>query len=199
MLNKHREYSFTAGSFAADWDSRTLTGVLGCHGASKLCFSKICWYCLLLSIVPCVAPPRAGGETRPPSGKAAATRSWTIRRQPDQLVNGAPAVFEVTPPVHLTALSAKWLEHEVLFSYNAAAKAWYGIAGVSLETRPGTYALELKGTTSKSAEITFSQDIAVRAAKYPSIAVTVAKRFTEPSKEQLAHIHQDKVDRKSVV
>ena len=42
------------------------------------------------------------------------------------------------PPVRLTALSAKWLEHEVLFSYDAAAKAWFGIAGVSLETRPGT-------------------------------------------------------------
>jgi murein DD-endopeptidase MepM/ murein hydrolase activator NlpD len=172
--------------------------MLRCHGASKLSFSKICWYCLLLPIVTCAAPPRAGGETRPPTGNAAATRAWTIRRQPDQLVNGAPAVFEVTPPVHLTALSAKWLEHEVLFSYNAAAKAWYGIAGVSLETRPGTYALELKGTTSKSAEITFSQNVAVRAAKYPSIAVTVSKRFTEPSKEQLEHIHQDKVVKQDV-
>ena len=42
------------------------------------------------------------------------------------------------------------------------------------------------------------KDIAVRAAKYPSIAVTVAKRFTEPSKEQLERIHQDKTVKQDV-
>jgi murein DD-endopeptidase MepM/ murein hydrolase activator NlpD len=146
--------------------------------------------CLLLAFVTLPALPRAVGETGP--------AAWIIRRQPEQLVNGAPIVFEVTPSVRLTALSAKWLEHEVLFSYDAAAKAWFGIAGVSLETRPGTYTLELKGTTSKSAEITFSKTIAIRAAKYPSIAVTVAKRFTEPSKEQLERIHQDKTVKQDV-
>ncbi len=114
------------------------------------------------------------------------------------LVNGAPLGIEVVPPVRLTALSAKWLEHEVLFSYDAPTKAWYGIAGVSLETRPGIYSLELKGTTSKSAEIAFSKNIPIRAAKYPSITVTVAKRYTEPSKEQLERIHQDKTVKQDV-
>jgi murein DD-endopeptidase MepM/ murein hydrolase activator NlpD len=153
--------------------------------------SRILYRCfLLLAFVTLAALPRAVGETGP--------ATWTIRRQPDQLVNGAPVIFEVTPPVRLTALSARWLEHEVLFSYNATAKAWFGIAGVSLETRPGTYTLELKGTTSRSAQITFSKNIAVQAAKYPSIAVTVAKRFTEPSKEQLERIHQDKTVKQDV-
>jgi murein DD-endopeptidase MepM/ murein hydrolase activator NlpD len=153
--------------------------------------SRILYRCfLLLAFVTLAALPRAVGETGP--------AAWTIRRQPDQLVNGAPVIFEVTPPVRLTALSAKWLEHEVLFSYDATAKAWFGIAGVSLETRPGTYTLELKGTTPRSAEITFSKNIAVQAAKYPSIAVTVAKRFTEPSKEQLERIHQDKTVKQDV-
>ena len=46
--------------------------------------------------------------------------------------------------------------------------------------------------------MTFSKNIAVRAAKYPSIAVTVAKRFTEPSKEQLERIHQDKAVKQDV-
>jgi murein DD-endopeptidase MepM/ murein hydrolase activator NlpD len=127
-----------------------------------------------------------------------ANRSWAIHRQPAQLVNGAPVAIEVVPPARLTALSARWLEHEVLFSYDAATKAWYGIAGVSLETRPGVYTLELKGTTSRSAEITFSQRIEVQAAKYRSIAATVAKRFTEPSKEQLERIHQDKTVKQDV-
>jgi murein DD-endopeptidase MepM/ murein hydrolase activator NlpD len=154
--------------------------------------------CLRLILVTLAVPPLAIGETATAPTQVVANRSWAIHRQPAQLVNGAPVVIEVVPPARLTALSARWLEHEVLFSYDAATKAWYGIAGVSLETRPGVYTLELKGTTSRSAEITFSQRIKVQAAKYRSIAATVAKRFTEPSKEQLERIHQDKTVKQDV-
>jgi murein DD-endopeptidase MepM/ murein hydrolase activator NlpD len=166
--------------------------------SSKLQPRPIYGFCLLLTFVTSAAPRLATGETRAATTKVVGARSWTIRRQPAQLVNGAPLVIEVVPPVRLTALSAKWLEHEVLFSYDAPTKAWYGIAGVSLETRPGIYSLELKGTTSKSAEIAFSKNIPIRAAKYPSITVTVAKRYTEPSKEQLERIHQDKTVKQDV-
>jgi murein DD-endopeptidase MepM/ murein hydrolase activator NlpD len=166
--------------------------------SSKLLSCAIYRCCLLLGFVTFAVPPFAIGQTRLASTKVMATHAWVIRRQPAQLVNGTPVVIEVVPPVRLTALSAKWLEHDVLFSYDAATKAWYGIAGVNLETRPGIYPLELKGTTSRSAEITFSQNTTVRAAKYPSIAVTVAKRFTEPSKEQLERIHQEKTVKQDV-
>ncbi len=165
---------------------------------SKLQPRAIYGFCLLLTFVTSAAPRPATGETRGATTKVVGARSWAIRLQPAQLVNGAPLVIEVVPPVRLTGLSAKWLEHEVLFSYDAPTKAWYGIAGVSLETRPGIYSLELKGTTSKSAEIAFSKNITVRAAKYPSITVTVAKRYTEPSKEQLERIHQDKTVKQDV-
>lgn len=154
--------------------------------------------CLLLAFVILALRPRAVGETGPATPKAVAAHSWIVRRQPAQLVNGAPVVIEVVPPARLTALSAKWLEHDVLFSYDATTKAWYGIAGVGLGTRPGVYTLELKGTTTRSAEIAFSQNIRVRAAKYPSIAVTVAKQYTEPSKEQLERIQQDKTVKQDV-
>ncbi len=166
--------------------------------SSKLQPRAIYGFCLLLTFVTSAAPRPATGETKAVTTKVVGARSWTIRRQPAQLVNGAPLVIEVVPPVRLTALSAKWLEHEVLFSYDAPTKAWYGIAGVSLETRPGIYSLELKGTTSKSAEIAFSKNIPIRAAKYPSITVTVAKRYTEPSKEQLERIYQDKTVKQGV-
>jgi len=117
--------------------------------SSKLQPRAIYGFCLLLTFVTSAAPRPATGETRAVTTKVVGARSWTIRRQPAQLVNGAPLVIEVVPPVRLTGLSAKWLEHEVLFSYDAPTKAWYGIAGVSLETRPGIYSLELKGTISK--------------------------------------------------
>ena len=92
---------------------------------SKLQPRAIYGFCLLLTFVTSAAPRPATGETRGATTKVVGARSWTIRRQPVQLVNGAPLVIEVVPPVRLTALSAKWLEHEVLFSYDAATKAWH--------------------------------------------------------------------------
>ena len=114
---------------------------------------------LLLSAILVAAFHPASAQTTTPVRKNPATHSWSVRWQPAQLVNGSPIVFQVTPPVRLTALSGKWLKHEVLFSYDAAGRNWYGIAGISLETRPGTYTLELRGTTSRGSEdLIFTQN-----------------------------------------
>ncbi len=151
---------------------------------------------LLLIVLTLVASHLSGAAEAPATKPAA--KPWAVRWQPTQLVNGSPIVLEVTPPVRLTSLSATWLDHQILFSYDANAKAWYGIAGVSLETKAGSFALALKGTTAKGTELAFSRNIAVHAGKYPSIAVSVAKRFTEPSKEQLERIQQDKTVKQDV-
>jgi murein DD-endopeptidase MepM/ murein hydrolase activator NlpD len=140
----------------------------------------------------------AASESMPVNSKRLGTSTWAIHVQPAKLVNGSPVVFQVAAPTRMTRLSARWLEHEVLFSYDATSKIWYGIAGVSLETRPGTYPLELKGITSRGAEISFVRKFAVRPAKYPSVAVTVAKRYTEPSQQELERIHQDKTVKQDV-
>jgi len=130
----------------------------------------------------------ANASTPPKTGSA---KSWSVRWQPARLVNGSPIVFRVAPPTHLESLSGKWFDHDVFFSYDTASKSWYAIAAVSLETAPGSYSLALNGTSKTGNAVTFSQKIRVRAAKYPSIAVTVAPKFTEPSPEQLEQIKQD--------
>jgi murein DD-endopeptidase MepM/ murein hydrolase activator NlpD len=132
------------------------------------------------------------------SSRGAAPKAWHVQEQPAQLVNGSPVVFQVAPPARLSALTGKWLGHDVFFNYDIAAKAWYGIGGISLETKPGIYPLELKGTTSQGHEISFAQKFSVRQGKYPSVAVTVAKRFTEPSQEQVQRIQQDKTIKQDV-
>lgn len=132
------------------------------------------------------------------SKRSGASTTWAIHVQPAKLVNGSPVVFQVAAPTRLTGLSARWLEHEVFFTYDATSTIWYGIAGVSLETRPGTYPLELKGTTSGGAEISLARKFAIRPAKYPSVAVSVAKRYTEPSQQELERIHQDKTVKQDV-
>ena len=156
------------------------------------------FHLVLLAVLMLAALQRAAGESMPASSKSRGAKAWAIQWQPAKLVNGSPVIFQVAPPAQLTGLSAKWLEHDVFFTYDAASRSWYGIAGISLETHSGIYPLELKGTTSRGIEVSFARKFVIRPAKYPSVAVTVAKRYTEPSPEQLERIHQDKTVKQDV-
>ena len=57
-------------------------------------------------------------------------------------------VFRVKPPVRLESLSGSWLGQQVLFDFYKPTRTWYGVAGCSLHTPPGTHVLTLKGVTS---------------------------------------------------
>ncbi len=120
--------------------------------------------------------------------------NWTVHASPSRLVNGGPVLFQIKPSQPLESLSGTWLGHNVSFSYDAANKMWFALAGVSIETAPGTYPLELTGETASgkapSARISFTRKFSVVRANYPQIKVelTVEKKFTEPSPEQEAQI-----------
>ncbi len=127
---------------------------------------------------------------------AARAASWMVRAQPDQLVNGAPVLFQVRGPAPLESLTGTWLGHQIPFSFDPATKTWFALAGVSLETVPGTYSLDLAGeraaNTSKDAtpKLVFSIKFTVFRGKYPKteVKLTVAGKFTEPSPEQQQQI-----------
>jgi hypothetical protein len=117
---------------------------------------------------------------------------FSVRWQPKRLVNGSPVVFRVTSPEPLKSLSGKWLEHDVFFSFDPQGKVWFAIAGASLQTHPGNYPLELKGSTATGKELSFQEQVAVGKGKYHSIAASVPKQYTEPDPAQLQKIDQDK-------
>jgi murein DD-endopeptidase MepM/ murein hydrolase activator NlpD len=122
--------------------------------------------------------------------------TWTAHAEPSTLVNGSPVLFEVKSPAKLESLSGTWLGHEVSFSFDAAMKSWFALAGVSFETAPGTYSLELTGETvpgkSPSNKITFSHKFTVAQGKYPRIQskLSVEGKFTEPTPEQQKQIEE---------
>ncbi|MGA7895741.1 MAG: M23 family metallopeptidase, partial [Candidatus Sulfotelmatobacter sp.] len=119
-----------------------------------------------------------------------------MHAQPPRLVNGGPVLFQVKPPAPLESLNGSWLGHEVSFSFDRAGKTWFALAGVSLETAPGIYVLELTGETRagkvSSTKLSFSRRFSVARAKYPKIAVklSVEGKFTEPSPEQQKQIEE---------
>jgi murein DD-endopeptidase MepM/ murein hydrolase activator NlpD len=111
-------------------------------------------------------------------------------------VNGSPVLFQVKPPYRLQSLSGTWIGHDVSFSFDAKSKTWYALAGVSLETAPGSYSLELTGenfsANEASKKATFAKNFSVGLGKYPKIKVSlsVESKFTEPSPEQEKQIEE---------
>jgi murein DD-endopeptidase MepM/ murein hydrolase activator NlpD len=116
---------------------------------------------------------------------------WTVHSQPTSLLNGAPVLFQVKAPAKLDSLTGTWLGHPLVFSYNASTRVWFALAGVSFETKPGKYTLELAGESAMTkAPLKFSGTFNVARAHYPEIKVelSVEKKFTAPSPEQQAQI-----------
>ena len=133
------------------------------------------------------------------AGPQPANRKWIVQWEPVRVINGSPIFFQVTPPVRLESLTGQWLEHHVFFAFDPATKTWFGIAGASLETQPGKYLLALSGKTVDGREVPFTREIVVGKGKYRRISVKVAKRFTEPSAEQLVQIKEDQALKKDVL
>jgi murein DD-endopeptidase MepM/ murein hydrolase activator NlpD len=129
---------------------------------------------------------------------ATTSSSWSVSWQPSRLVNGSPIIFRVAAPVKLKSLTGKLLDHDVYFAFDSHSKRWYGIAGISLETKEGSYPIQLSGITYRGTSVSFLRKITVKRASYPSIAVTVAKQFTEPSPEQLQKVAEDKTVKQGV-
>jgi murein DD-endopeptidase MepM/ murein hydrolase activator NlpD len=123
---------------------------------------------------------------------AHAATDWAVRVQPARPVNGAPILLEVTAPQRLQSLSGEWLGHPVYFSFESTGKVWVGIAGVSLKTAAGSYALKLSGETAAGRSVSFERKILVGRAKYPSVAVKVPTKFTEPNPDQVKEITKAK-------
>jgi murein DD-endopeptidase MepM/ murein hydrolase activator NlpD len=118
------------------------------------------------------------------------TSAWVVHASPAKLVNGAPIFVEVTAPARLKSLTGVWLGHEIVFGQNGS-KTWFALAGVSLETKAGGYALTLDGITESGTHTSFRKNFIIAHAKYPVIQLTVSKQFTEPNPEQMEKIKGD--------
>lgn len=119
-----------------------------------------------------------------------AATTWTVRAQPAKLVNGSPVLFQVKTPAKLDSLTGSWLGHQFPFTYDAATKFWFALGGVSFDTKPGTYTLELAGQSRAGSTLNWKRTFPIAAGVYPKIKVQLAveRKFTEPSPEQQAQI-----------
>lgn len=117
---------------------------------------------------------------------------WTVHYQPARIVNGAPILFRVTTPKPVRALSGRWLGHDIPFTFDAKQRAWFALAGASLETKPDIYPLELSSETAAGMPLTYKQRITVQRQRYPKVTLTVPGQYTAPSPGELRQIEADK-------
>jgi murein DD-endopeptidase MepM/ murein hydrolase activator NlpD len=115
--------------------------------------------------------------------------SWIPRK----ITAGSPCLFTVGVASSISALRGKWQGHDIVFSPSADRRFWYGLAGVDVETRPGTYKLELEATSSDGKFISEERNVLVRRARYKTETLHVPDRFVEPDAEALRHIEADKL------
>src|SRR5258707_14444489 len=112
--------------------------------------------------------------------------------QPAKPVNGSPVLFQASADSATRAISGTWLGHEVTLARVGTGKLWYALAGVPLETAPGTYDLNLMETRADGKTLRVVQTIKVGRAVYPKITVRVAKQYTQPNPEQVKEAQADK-------
>jgi murein DD-endopeptidase MepM/ murein hydrolase activator NlpD len=115
-----------------------------------------------------------------------------VQWQPHDLTNGSPVLFEIKVSAKVSDVSALWMGHSVRFFRSAANKGWYGLAAVPLTTKPGSYELRITETVARGGTVELARKIRVSNAPYPKITIKVAKKFTEPSPDQLTAISADK-------
>jgi murein DD-endopeptidase MepM/ murein hydrolase activator NlpD len=124
---------------------------------------------------------------------AATAVHWAVVSQPVRLANGTPVLFRVTASQPVRTLSGSWLGHEIEFTFDAIQKSWFALAGVSLETKPGTYPIELHAETTAGQATSFEKGIRVERQRYPRVMLKVPARYTAPSPEDQREIAEDKV------
>ena len=84
--------------------------------------------------------------------------------QPQILVNGSACLFTVTLKNAPGKVTAQWMGHDLAFS-PVPGGTWYALAGVALETKPGSYDLTVDATMSDGRVLREVHPVTVRAAK----------------------------------
>jgi murein DD-endopeptidase MepM/ murein hydrolase activator NlpD len=142
--------------------------------------------------------PSATGETAGVTEKApselaldlapSAPAGFKVTIGPKVIERGSPCLFTVTSAGALSSLSGATMGKKVFFNPDQSRKTWYGLAGVSLESRLGSQTITLKGSGAGGRLATFSAQFEIEARK---TNIRVPPEFTDPDDEEMARIARE--------
>lgn len=114
--------------------------------------------------------------------------SWT----PHNIATGSPCLFRAEIANSISSLHGTWLGHEIAFFPSADPHIWYGLAGVDVEAKPGSYTLALEATLVDGKLIHQESTVLVQRAAYKTETLTVPDRFVQPDADTLRRIEADR-------
>jgi murein DD-endopeptidase MepM/ murein hydrolase activator NlpD len=114
--------------------------------------------------------------------------SWT----PQNIATGSPCLFRVEIASSVSSLLGTWQGHGIAFFPSTDPHVWYGLAGVDVEAKPGSYTLALEATLADGKLIHEERDVLVQQAHYKTESLRVPDRFVQPDAETLPRIEADR-------
>ncbi len=114
--------------------------------------------------------------------------SWT----PRSIKVGAPCLFKVDLSGAPSSVEGKWQGRDLVFFSAGQRHVWYGLAGVDVEAKPGSYPLELDATMPDGQVLHTVREVEVQPAAYKTVKLKVPERFVQPDAEALKKIELDK-------
>src|SRR5271166_1624965 len=138
----------------------------------------------LFAIVSLLAATLAAAAGEPTAFSAF---SW----QPEVLVNGSVCLFTVAVKGAAQKVTAQWMGHDLTFSPGSGG-AWYALAGVALETKPGSYELGFEAVMRDGRVLHQVRPVTVQAAKYKTSRLIVPQKYVTPDPETLKRIEAEK-------
>jgi murein DD-endopeptidase MepM/ murein hydrolase activator NlpD len=126
----------------------------------------------------------------------AATAFKSVAWTPQELQSGSVCLFAVQLEGSLAKLSGKWMGRDVSFFQGRDSHVWYGLAGVDVETSPGSYPLDVVATMPDGEVIHLSRDVQVGPSNYKTVSLRVHDRFVKPDAATLRRIESDKQAKK---
>jgi hypothetical protein len=122
----------------------------------------------------------------------AATAFKSVAWTPQDLQSGSVCLIEVQLEGSPAKLSGKWMGRDVSFFQGRDSQTWHGLAGIDVESLPGTYPLDLVATMADGKVVGLSRDIRVGPSSYKTVSLRVPDRFVKPDAASLRQIESDK-------
>ena len=119
--------------------------------------------------------------------------SWS----PAQIASGSPMLFRVQTAKAPGSVEATWQTHPLMFFPSNDHHVWYGLAGVDVESKPGTYKLEVVVTLPNGDVQRVTKDVIVERAKYKTEVLRVPQKYVKPDPETMVRIEADKALKKA--
>ena len=111
--------------------------------------------------------------------------------QPNELQPGSVTFFTVELNREATKVSGQFLGKDLLFFYSAKARVWYSLAGVDVETTPGTYELRIRAALPGGRVARTVKSVEIGTVTFGTGDVNVPENFVKPDEASQKKIAAD--------